>query len=666
MNFYRFFIKKIFLLVLMCSLHSAANAQYNTLWIPDTLSGTTFNLTVRDTFRQVLPGQQTIVGAFNHFPTWGPTLFWNKGDSVNMFVTNSMLDTTTVHWHGIHLPAIMDGGPHQTIAPNQTWNPKFRVKNNAAMYWYHPHLHMMTQAQLGLGIGGLIIVRDPIEAALALPRKYGVDDIPLVLTDSRFDNSNQIVLSLYGDTMMCNFTLNAQYTIPAQVVRLRILNTASERFYNLGFSDNRSFSVIGSDGGLLNAPVSLTRKLLAPGERVEILVNCTGQNGTSFDLMAYNSGMATDYPGWQPTNYSDVRFRNDLGGRNFNILHLNVVPQTANPKTTIPTTLTTNVFPDSTASIATRAISMALGGSACPPGYPDCYQLNATNFDMNRIDYRPLINSTEIWEITNNSTLAHPFHIHDAQFKIISVNGVNAPAADRGWKDVVVVRRNYKVRFVVSFPDYADSLHPFMYHCHMAPHEDAGMMGQFTVMPECVPTITTLTPTTLGVGALATLKGTHLNNITSVKFNALSSSFNITSDTTIKATVPTGVTAGVITAQNNCGTATSQAYTIVDSANVTVKFLLQGLYVAPDSMRNAMGIYADSVQIRLYAKSDVTTPAKIINTVVRTNGQTFCKLPASFIGRQYYICIRHRNSIETWSKTAVTLRNGLTYDFSRP
>ncbi len=99
------------------------NAQYNNMWIPDTLSGTDFNLTIKDTFAQIVnTGQQTITGGING-KFWGPTLFINKGDVVHMNVTNKLNDSTTLHWHGMHLPAVMDGGPHQIIPPNTTWQP---------------------------------------------------------------------------------------------------------------------------------------------------------------------------------------------------------------------------------------------------------------------------------------------------------------------------------------------------------------------------------------------------------------------------------------------------------------------------------------------------------------------------------------------------------------
>ena len=156
----------------------STTGAYNKLWIPDTLSGKTFNLTLSPSTKQVRPGAKTTTYGYNGADFWGPTLIMNKGDLVQMHVTNNLAEDTTAHWHGFHIPAIMDGGPHQPIAPGATWSPSFEVKNRAGMYWYHPHLHLMTEEQMTHGAGGLILVEDAEEAALPLPRTYGVDDIP--------------------------------------------------------------------------------------------------------------------------------------------------------------------------------------------------------------------------------------------------------------------------------------------------------------------------------------------------------------------------------------------------------------------------------------------------------------------------------------------------------
>ncbi len=470
--------KQSSLLVLFLSLITlSTSAQtYNALRIPDTLSGTTFNLAMKDTFAQILPGNQTITGGINaNF--WGPTLFINKGDTVHMNVQNNLNDSTTLHWHGMHLPAVMDGGPHQVIPPGTLWQPYWKVTNDAATYWYHPHLHETTEEQITKGLGGLIIVRDSVESALPLPRTYSVDDIPLVLTDRDITTANQFSVVPYGDSMMVNGTLRPQYTIPAQVVRFRILNGAIERSYNLGFSDNRTFYVITSDGGLLSTPVALTRYLLHAGERIEILVNCTGQSGTNVFLKAYNSTLSQQTPGGDL--FPNGPFANYLARIDFNILRLNISNQTSNPITAIPTALrTVNTIPAATAN-TTRYLTISDTMIMGIPGAT--FLLNHKLFDINYNNYTVPLNNTEIWQITNSGNFGHPFHIHDVEFNILSSNGTSPAAAQAGWKDVVFVPANTTVKFIAKFDDYADSLHPFMFHCHISLHEDEGMMGQFIV-----------------------------------------------------------------------------------------------------------------------------------------------------------------------------------------
>jgi bilirubin oxidase len=226
-----------------------------------------------------------------------------------MNVTNNLNESTTVHWHGMHLPAVMDGGPHQVIPAGTLWQPYWKVMNQAATLWYHPHLHETTHAQITKGIGGFIIVKDPVESALALPRTYGVDDIVLALTSRSYNTTTNTFVSpptsnrVYGDYMLSNGTPKAQFTLPKQYVRLRILNAEIERGYNLGFSDNRTFYIIANDGGLLNTPVAATRVKLMVGERIEIMVNLGNDTvGSSLDLKAYNSGQTLGFPGGEPNS----------------------------------------------------------------------------------------------------------------------------------------------------------------------------------------------------------------------------------------------------------------------------------------------------------------------------------------------------------------------------
>lgn len=476
----------LLILGLIILINSNAIAQsYNTLWIPDTLTGTNFNLTIKDTFAQIVnTGNQTITGGING-KFWGPTLIINKGDVVNMNVQNDLNDSTTIHWHGMHLPAVMDGGPHQIIPPGTLWQPYWEVKNQASTLWYHPHMHEMSQEQITKGIGGFIIVRDAAEAALALPRKYGVDDIPIAITDRDFNTQNQFSIVPYGDSIMANMTLRAQYSVPAQYVRLRLLNGAIETSYNLGFSDNRSFYVIGTDGGLLATPLLINgatpRFLLSAGERVEILVNFSGQAGSSVFLKAFNQSLGNFIPGGE--SFPNGPFASFLGHTNYNIVKLNVTNATANPITSVPTSLVTNTYPLEQDAALTRIITLSdsTGVTSVPILGPNAFILGHQLFNFNTINHSIPLNQTEVWELKSTSVFAHPFHIHDVEFKILTINGVTPPTYQQGWKDVVLVEGGKTVRFIAKFDDYADAIHPFMYHCHIALHEDEGMMGQFVV-----------------------------------------------------------------------------------------------------------------------------------------------------------------------------------------
>jgi blue copper oxidase len=474
--------KKIVLSLLSLNFLMALNGQtYNTLWIPDTLSGSNFNLTLKDTLKQLRSGNQTITSSINTDNFWGPTLIMNKWANVSFNVKNKLNDSTTVHWHGMHLPAIMDGGPHQVIPPGTIWQPYWKVTNQAATLWYHPHLHMMANEQMTKGSGGFIIIRDSAERALPIPRKYGVDDIPLVLSSRRYDSGNQFVYTnvAYGDYMLSNGTPSAQVSLPKQFVRLRILNAENERAYNIGFSDNRNFYIIGNDGGLLNAPVTVNRVKLLVGERIEILVDLSNDViGSSFDLKSYNSGFPLGYPGGEPA--TSGQFGSLLNNTTFNLLHINVAATTSNPILALPATLLNNVYWTAANATVSRTINVT-NGNPGPAAIP--FNFDNASFAFTTINKTVNLNAIEKWTIVNNNVFGHSFHIHDVEFKIVARNGsaANVGNYESGWKDVFYLPVNESVSFVAKFDDYSDPIHPFMYHCHFGLHEDDGMMGQFVV-----------------------------------------------------------------------------------------------------------------------------------------------------------------------------------------
>ncbi len=478
--------KKLQLFAILILISNGIQAQYNTMPMPEALYGTTFNLNIHESTKQLVTGNQTITGAINNENIWGPTLFINKGDLVHMNVTNNLNESTTVHWHGMHLPSVMDGGPHQVIPAGTLWQPYWTVMNQATTLWYHPHLHETTQAQMTKGIGGFIIVKDPQEAALALPRTYGVDDIVLALTSRSYTPTTNTFVSstrVYGDYMLSNGTPNAQISLPKQYVRMRILNAEIERAYNLGFSDNRTFYIIGNDGGLLNAPVAVTRVKLLVGERIEIMVNLGGDTvGSSLDLKAYNSGQTLGFPGGEPNTSGD--FGSLLNNIDFNVLHINVAATTTatTPITAVPTALATNTYWTATDATVTRSIAVT-NGNPGPASVP--FNFDNVTYSLTMTPKVVNLNDVEKWTVTNNNVFGHSFHLHDVEFKIVARNGSATAVGthESGWKDTFYLPRNESVTFVAKFDDFADSdvNHPYMYHCHFGGHEDGGMMGQFIV-----------------------------------------------------------------------------------------------------------------------------------------------------------------------------------------
>ncbi|NOX85639.1 MAG: multicopper oxidase domain-containing protein [Chlorobi bacterium] len=479
-------MKKTKLFTLIFLLATVSLTAQNPLIIPDTLSGTEFNLNLQNGTFQFYSGTNTTTMGVNG-DILGPTLIMNQGDFVDIMVDNQLADTTTIHWHGMHVSAANDGGPHTIILPGDTWNPKFTVMDKAGTYWYHPHLHMQTNKHVSLGIAGFIIVRDDEEAALDLPRTYGVDDFPLAIQTKDFDDQKQIVVpSNSDDVLMVNATIDPALDVPAQVVRFRLLNGSSQRVFNIGLSGNSTFYQIGSDGGLLSEPLALTRLQLAPGERAEILIDFDGMEGQSVQLMSYAAELAdgiygAKYPGIMQFMVLNGYDPNPLNGSNFDIITFNIGAQTGNPVTNIPASLVeVTPYPEESADI-TRTLTFSPEFMG-PDQLNGRFFINGLTFDMEVINFTIPLNNTEIWSITNQSAIAHPFHIHDVQFFVLDRNGVPPPASEQGRKDVILVNAQETVRFITKFEDFANDPVPYMMHCHMLVHEDDGMMLSFEVV----------------------------------------------------------------------------------------------------------------------------------------------------------------------------------------
>ncbi len=437
-----------------------------------------FTLAVQSGTAELLPGKQTATLGFNG-SYLGPTLRASKGDAVRFEITNALDETATVHWHGMELPAAMDGGPHQVIEAGGSWSPNWTIKNQAATLWYHPHLMGKTGEQVYRGLAGVFLIDDANSDALDLPADYGIDDIPLVVQDRLFDDAGELVYrhdddalitpGMLGDTILVNGTYAPYLDVPAKLVRLRLINGSNARRYNFGLSDGRPFWQIASDGGLLAAPVERTRMILAVAERAEILVNLSD---------APAAITLVSYPIIDPVNpiinlAQGIFLPDNDEKQQFQILELRTRAGSF-PAESIPPTLSAIERYAEGDAVRTRKFTLD----------PEARTINNLAMDHMRIDQIVRRGDLEIWSVQNLSVSYHPFHVHGVQFQVLDRDGRPPPLYEQGWKDTVVVLPAETVRIIMRFADYADPNMPYMFHCHILEHEDMGMMGQFVVVDD--------------------------------------------------------------------------------------------------------------------------------------------------------------------------------------
>lgn len=395
----------------------------------------------------------------------GPTLRMRRGERVRVHVTNDLDEMTTLHWHGMHLPARMDGGPQQMIQPGTTWSPTWEVDQPAATLWYHAHPHGDTAQQVYRGLAGMLLVDDPDAPDQGLPSQYGVDDVPVIVQDKGFTSDGQLVVDpegtastgFLGDTLVVNGTVGPYLDVTTEAVRLRLLNASNARIYDFGFDDDRQFQIVATDGGLLPAPLAADRVQLSPGERAEIVVR----------LQPGEQPVLTSYP--PDLGHSLGSTSQRFGTGTFGVLQLRAAqalraaPQVAAQLADLP---------PADESTAVRTRTFGLSGRA----------INGRPMDLGRIDEVVQLGDAEVWAVTNQDPQPHSFHVHDGSFRVLTIDGQPPPAVLAGLKDTVYVAPRTTVRLLVRFLRYADPTWPYMYHCHLVLHEDLGIMGQFVVI----------------------------------------------------------------------------------------------------------------------------------------------------------------------------------------
>ncbi len=412
----------------------------------------------------------------------GPTLHLRKGQRVRIRFVNELPEVSIIHWHGLHVPADMDGHPQYAIAKGETYCYEFEVLNRAGTYWYHPHPHGRTGPQVYMGMAGFLLVSDDEEEAAGLPR--GEYDIPLVIQDRTFDDQGQLVyegdgmmdqmIGFLGDQLLVNGQQNLIVPVATRAYRLRVLNGSNSRMYKLGWDDGSPFSVVGTDGGLLEEPVERPYLTLAPAERLDIWVDFGDRPvGSSLNLVSlpFSAG--------------------GLDSPQFPVLTV-LVDREATDNVSLPSRLSEPNFLDVADATTTREIVLAMRMMRG-------WTLNGRTFEMTAVADEETIKrgSIEIWEFVNmggggmmggSTNLPHPMHMHGESFKVVdrqtNADGQGAwetlsqGVVDEGWKDTVLVMPGQRVKVLRRFGDFEGL---FLYHCHNLEHEDQGMMRNFEI-----------------------------------------------------------------------------------------------------------------------------------------------------------------------------------------
>lgn len=427
-----------------------------------------YDLTAQAGQTELLTGKPTLTYGYNG-GILGPTIRIRQGRPTELRLANQLPESdhanTNLHMHGLKVSGDVDIFPSlMGLMPGETATAAFTPDQPAGTFWYHPHPHGATGRQVNYGMAGFMLLDDPVSDALALPKTYGVDDFPVVFMDRglRADGSLAYMETMgdrdffLGHHVLVNGLHMPYLEVPAGRVRLRLLNGSSTRRFLVAFEDGRAFHQIASDGGFLAAPVAHAFLLLGPAERVEILVDFSGDRGKNLLLRSL------------PFAAAEEEAEAGQGRTDIPLLQLRV----ARPGTSmaLPASLAVvSRIPEAEAT-AQRFVGIEDTGDGV---------LNGQLFDENRVDFPILPGATEIWTVKNFAdVIAHPLHIHGGQFQILDREGVPPPPSEMGWKDTVLVNPLETVRVIMRFRDLTGR---YVYHCHILEHEGIGMMGQFEI-----------------------------------------------------------------------------------------------------------------------------------------------------------------------------------------
>jgi blue copper oxidase len=431
-----------------------------------------------------------------------PIIRVKRGSQFKAILQNDLDAPTIIHWHGLHVPGVMDGQPRNTIAPGARYDYAFTVANRGGMYWYHTHAHHLTAKQAYFGLAGIFMVEDEDEVVLrnALQLEPGITELPLLIQDKQFNaagalvyasNPMQQMMGQLGDTILVNLTPQPQLNISNRLYRFRILNGSNSRIYKLAFvqrSKTLPFAIIGTDAGLLDRPYPAQQVFLAPGERVDILFDASPLRAGDEIFMkslAFEA-MNTEMMGGMGGMMGGMGGSSLALGAEFEIMKLVVASPGAATPSALPRKLSTVARID-TSGAPVRNINLSMGHMQ--------WLINGQSYSLDSYPIQTHANTVELWDIQNaQRSMPHPMHLHGFSFQVVSRH--NSPnqvrqlaqdasgrlITDLGWKDTILVWPGETVRIAIDFTNMFKGDQIYLFHCHNLEHEDQGMMLNYRVI----------------------------------------------------------------------------------------------------------------------------------------------------------------------------------------
>ncbi|HEY0637041.1 MAG TPA: multicopper oxidase family protein [Pseudonocardiaceae bacterium] len=423
-----------------------------------------YELTQREASVEILPGLRTpILGYDGVYP--GPTIVSRSGRRTVVRHVNALGVPTVTHLHGGHTPAASDGFPTDLVQPGDTREYEYPMRQRAATLWYHDHRADFTGPAVYRGLAGFHLVHDPAEDALGLPS--GERDVPLMIADRAFEEDGALAYpaidasmtgvagvraafmeGVLGDVNLVNGAPWPVLEVDAARYRFRLLNGSNARRYELVLTGGPRFIQVGSDGGLLAAPLERGSITMAAGERFDVVVDFGGL----------------------PVG-TEITMRNRLArGRTADVLRFVVARAVASDESRVPAVLGEVEPLDRAKAVVRREFRFTRG----MPGHAG-WRINNRLWDAGRVDAEPALGDLELWRF--GTDVHHPVHLHLDPFQVVRRGAEGPTASDRGWKDTVDIRPGEVVEVLVRFTDYAGK---YVMHCHNLEHEDMMMMANFT------------------------------------------------------------------------------------------------------------------------------------------------------------------------------------------